>query len=98
MAARRLQLSLPLRRFGLACRRFPSAAAWQGLVQELRRHGDHWSVWIDWYDDVLAGTPRSEAEEAAFTAALPAPSKTLLVKAVAWDWSRHRPCARLVIA
>jgi hypothetical protein len=45
----------------------PIGGAWQGLAQELRRHGDHWSVWIDWYDDVLAGTPRSEAEEAAFT-------------------------------
>jgi hypothetical protein len=45
----------------------PIGGAWQGLAQELRRHGDHWSVWTDWYDDVLAGTPRSEAEEAAFT-------------------------------
>lgn len=41
--------------------------AWRVLVEKLRRHGDHWSVWTNWYDDVLAGTPRSEAEDAAFT-------------------------------
>ena len=32
--------------------------------------GDHWSVWIDWYDDVLAGVlyaMAGEAEDAAFT-------------------------------
>jgi hypothetical protein len=28
---------------------------WQSLVQELRADGDHWSVWIKWYNDVLLG-------------------------------------------
>ncbi|ABD05497.1 hypothetical protein RPB_0786 [Rhodopseudomonas palustris HaA2] len=44
--------------------------AWQGLAAELRALGPHWSVWIHWYEDVLAGSPHagtSEAEEAAFT-------------------------------
>jgi hypothetical protein len=46
------------------------SGAWQGLARELCSRGDHWSVWIDWYDDVLAGPPHavtSEAEDAAFT-------------------------------
>jgi hypothetical protein len=44
--------------------------AWQGLESELRALGPHWSIWIDWYNDVLAGAPHavtSEAEDAAFT-------------------------------
>lgn len=44
--------------------------AWQGLSEQLRIIGPHWSIWIDWYDDVLAGSPyavASEAEDAAFT-------------------------------
>jgi hypothetical protein len=44
--------------------------AWRELAQELRARGDHWSVWIDWYDDVLAGAPHlgnSEAQDAAYT-------------------------------
>jgi len=41
--------------------------AWQGLAQELRAQEAHWSIWIDWYDDILAGTITSEAEDAAFT-------------------------------
>jgi hypothetical protein len=44
--------------------------AWQRLAQDLRARGDHWSIWIDWYDDVLAGAPyavNSQADDAAFT-------------------------------
>jgi hypothetical protein len=53
---------------------FPSARVggpWIGLQRDLPRLGKHWQVWIDWYDEVLAGSPpsprRSEAWEAAFT-------------------------------
>jgi hypothetical protein len=43
--------------------------AWQELAQALRTSGDHWSVWIDWYDDALgdASYKMTEAEDAAFT-------------------------------
>jgi hypothetical protein len=44
--------------------------AWQGLAQQLSAQASHWQVWIDWYDDVVAGAPdaaTSEAEDAAFT-------------------------------
>jgi hypothetical protein len=44
--------------------------AWQGLAQQLRAQAGHWSVWIDWYDDVIADTPHAvigEAYDAAFT-------------------------------
>ena len=45
--------------------------AWQGVSAELRQLGSHWQVWVDWYDEVLAGSPegyeRSEPWEAAFT-------------------------------
>jgi hypothetical protein len=43
---------------------------WQRLSRELRSRGDHWTIWIDWYDDVVAGslhTITTEAEDAAFT-------------------------------
>jgi hypothetical protein len=46
------------------------AGAWQGLARALRAQGDHWSIWIDWYDDVIVGAPHAvtrEAEDAAFT-------------------------------
>jgi hypothetical protein len=43
--------------------------AWTGMWSDLPRFGDHWQVWIGWYEEVL--TPpsplRSEAWEAAFT-------------------------------
>jgi hypothetical protein len=42
--------------------------AWQGLAQRLRARGTHWSIWIDWYDDVLVGKAAdSEEYDAAFT-------------------------------
>lgn len=41
--------------------------AWQGLARELRASGNHWLVWIGWYESVLAGAPASEADDAAFT-------------------------------
>ncbi|MEA2896336.1 MAG: hypothetical protein QOJ84_1951 [Bradyrhizobium sp.] len=44
--------------------------AWQDLAEQLRAQASHWSVWIDWYDDVVAGAAgaaTSEAEDAAFT-------------------------------
>lgn len=43
---------------------------WQGLKRGLGTLGPHWSIWIDWYDNVVAGEPHgwtSEAEDAAFT-------------------------------
>lgn len=44
---------------------------WLGLQSDLSGLGEHWKVWTDWYDGVLAGSPpsptRSEAWEAAFT-------------------------------
>lgn len=57
-------------------------------------------------DDLSPGNARTErrrasrprAREVKSRIALPAPRKTLLVKAVAWDWSRQRPCSRLAIA
>ncbi|QWG13813.1 hypothetical protein KMZ29_03595 [Bradyrhizobium sediminis] len=44
--------------------------AWRELAPQLRARGEHWSVWIDWYDDVLAGAVhagRGEAQDAAYT-------------------------------
>jgi len=40
---------------------------WQYLARELRAAGEHWSVWIKWYDDVLVGQRSTEFEDAAFT-------------------------------
>lgn len=41
---------------------------WERLTAKLNALGPHWSIWIDWYDNVLAGAPvKSEAEDAAFT-------------------------------
>jgi hypothetical protein len=40
--------------------------AWRSLLQ-LFRVEDHWSVWIEWYEHVLVGTPSSVDEDAAFT-------------------------------
>lgn len=53
---------------------FPTAyhsRRWIGLQGDLRRVGRHWQVWIDWYEEVLAGSPpsppRNEEWDAAFT-------------------------------
>lgn len=47
------------------------AKTWSDLKTSLLRSGDHWRVWTDWYDEILAGSPpspeRDEAWEAAFT-------------------------------
>jgi hypothetical protein len=40
---------------------------WQSLVHDLRVDGDHWSVWIKWYNDALLGLRSTELEDAAFT-------------------------------
>ena len=41
---------------------------WPKMTQELLASGAHWSVWIDWYDDVFSGGVwRSERYDAAFT-------------------------------
>lgn len=60
-----------LREHGAA---FPSGRTgvpWMPLQSSLLRLGQHWQVWIDWYEEVLAGSPpspaRSEEWEAAFT-------------------------------
>jgi hypothetical protein len=58
LAAAPLWLTLPPSRIG---------GAWEGLAPDLRASGAHWSVWINWYDDVLAGEVTSEAADAAFT-------------------------------
>jgi hypothetical protein len=36
---------------------------WSVLKQELISLGVGWEVWVDWYEDRLAGTTRSEAQE-----------------------------------
>ena len=46
------------------------ADAWRSLREELRGLGDHWEVWIDWYENVLLDESRrrtTEGEDAAFT-------------------------------
>jgi hypothetical protein len=43
------------------------AGAWRFLVQELTADGDHWSVWIEWYNQILAGRRSTELEDAALT-------------------------------
>lgn len=44
-------------------------AEWVNLKNDLPRFGDHWRVWIDWYEEVLrpSASARSEAWDAAFT-------------------------------
>ncbi|EJW11619.1 hypothetical protein A33M_2978 [Rhodovulum sp. PH10] len=41
------------------------------MAADLGRLGSHWRVWLNWYDEILAGSPpspeRSEAWDAAFT-------------------------------
>jgi hypothetical protein len=47
--------------------------AWLGTAAQLRSRGEHWSIWTDWYDDVVTGAPRivtSEAQDAAHADAL----------------------------
>jgi len=45
--------------------------AWTEMSTQLRMLGNHWRVWIDWYEEVSAGSPpaprRSEEWEMAFT-------------------------------
>jgi hypothetical protein len=41
-------------------------AEWGKLSQVLRRLGSHWEVWLNWYDEVMKGTTRTESWEAAF--------------------------------
>lgn len=41
--------------------------SWRLLVVKLRSLGSNWSIWIKWYEDVLYGMSRSEAEVVAFT-------------------------------
>lgn len=63
----------PLWRLRDASQHSPPGAEqiWSKLRGDLLRLGDHWHVWTDWYEEVLAGSPplpaRSEAWEAAFT-------------------------------
>lgn len=40
---------------------------WRALSHRLMNHSPHWGVWIGWYNDLLAGTPISARDEAAFT-------------------------------
>lgn len=41
--------------------------AWRELKSAMLSDGAHWQVWVDWYEDVLAGRWRGEAYTAAFT-------------------------------
>jgi hypothetical protein len=56
---------------GVANRPQKVADAWSKMSAQLRALGNHWQVWIAWYEEVLAGSPpspeRSEAWEMAFT-------------------------------
>jgi hypothetical protein len=48
----------------------PAWASWDDFVSELYdpdHLGEHWSAWINWYDHVVEGSPRSAQWEAAFT-------------------------------
>src|SRR5882672_10219168 len=44
--------------------------AWHELASVLRHNGEHWQVWVDWYDYVLEGSPpatlRDDVWETAF--------------------------------
>ena len=55
-------------RFGAEREKVPTWAIdeWSELRSALQRLGEHWSVWIDWYEHVVEGSPRGEAWEAAF--------------------------------
>ncbi|MGX1050857.1 hypothetical protein AB7M74_001792 [Bradyrhizobium japonicum] len=35
---------------------------WLELADVLRRNGEHWSVWVEWYDYVLEGSPPAEQQ------------------------------------
>jgi hypothetical protein len=56
---------------GIADRPRKIADAWAKMSAQLRGLGNHWQVWIAWYDEVLEGSPpaqrRSEEWEMAFT-------------------------------
>lgn len=39
---------------------------WAQMVDYLRADGEHWSVWIDWYDRILTGSQTTEDEDEAF--------------------------------
>ena len=40
---------------------------WGAVARILLDCGEHWRVWIDWYEHILEGSLRSEAWEKAFT-------------------------------
>lgn len=40
---------------------------WRILTHHLITAGPHWAVWIDWYDNVLAGVSSSASTDEAFT-------------------------------
>jgi hypothetical protein len=48
---------------------------WQKLANDIRHLGDHWRVWIDWYEYVLQGSPlaakHNESREAVYVDSLP---------------------------
>jgi hypothetical protein len=41
--------------------------SWGELVKRFHLSGDHWHVWITWYNNILQGSPRTEGWELAFT-------------------------------
>ncbi|MGE0290172.1 MAG: hypothetical protein AB7I42_28370 [Bradyrhizobium sp.] len=43
------------------------AECWNSLETDLRADGEHWSVWIDWYNGLLVDNNATESQNVAFT-------------------------------
>ena len=53
---------------------------WKNLASELLSLGDHWQVWIDWYNEALDGSPPSPTRNKAWDRAF-----TDLIAPLPWD-------------